>query len=79
MRLKAVRARMTHLNRRVLNPARGFVVNRLGLLGIIKHRGRRSGQQYVTPVVVVRFDECFLVPLTYGMRVDWFRNLRSAQ
>ncbi|HYB36899.1 MAG TPA: hypothetical protein VEF72_14850 [Mycobacterium sp.] len=72
---------MTHLiNRNMLNPvARRWVVDRMGLLASIQHRGRRSGKQYLTPVLAVRFGEGFLVPLPYGLQVDWFRNLTSAQ
>lgn len=80
MRLKGVRGKMTHLNRRILNPvARQFVVNRLGLLASLKHNGRRSGQEYVTPVLAVRLKDDFIVPLPYGMRVDWFRNIMAAR
>jgi hypothetical protein len=81
MRLKPIRDGMTHLiNRNMLNPvARRWVVDRMGLLASIQHRGRRSGKQYLTPVLAVRFGEGFLVPLPYGLQVDWFRNLTSAQ
>jgi len=80
MRLKPVRDGMTHFNRRLLNPVwGGLTVKRLGLFGSIEHRGRRSGKQYVTPVLVVRFGDGFVVPLPYGMQVDWFRNVMSAQ
>ncbi len=79
MRLKGVRKRMTHLNRRMLNPvARRLAVNLLGLLASIKHIGRCSGQEYVTPVLAVRFGDGFVVPLAYGMSIDWFRNVMAA-
>ena len=80
MRLKGVRERMTHLNRRMLNPvARRLAVNRLGVLASLKHIGRRSGQEYVTPVLAVPFRDGFVIPLAYGMRVDWFRNVMAAR
>jgi hypothetical protein len=79
MRLKGIRERMTHLNRRVLNPvALQLAVNLLGLLASIKHIGRRSGQEHVTPVLAVPFGDSFVVPLAYGKSVDWFRNVMAA-
>jgi hypothetical protein len=80
MRLKGVRERMTHLNKRMLNPVtRTLAVNRLGVLACLKHIGRRSGQEYVTPVLAVPFGDGFVVPLAYGTSVDWFRNVMTAR
>jgi deazaflavin-dependent oxidoreductase (nitroreductase family) len=45
---------------------------------ILRHRGRRSGKTYVTPVGARVKGELCLVPLAYGTEADWCRNIRSA-
>ena len=45
---------------------------------IIEHRGRVSGRDYRTPVVVRAVDDGFVVTLTYGTRADWVRNVLAA-
>ena len=35
-------------------------------LGLVVHRGRRSGREYQTPVNVFPADEGFVIALTYG-------------
>lgn len=43
--------------------------------GVVHHRGRSSGRQYRTPVAVLATPEHFLIPLPFGRRTDWCRNL----
>ena len=50
----------------------------LPLYGVIEHRGRRSGKVYRTPVVVRRTSDGFIVPMPWGERTDWYRNVRAA-
>jgi len=50
----------------------------LPLYGVITHRGRRSGKAYRTPVVVRPISDGFIVPMPWGERTDWFRNVRAA-
>jgi deazaflavin-dependent oxidoreductase (nitroreductase family) len=44
----------------------------------VRHTGRRSGKQYVTPIVVERVGDGFVIPLPYGTRVDWLQNVLAA-
>lgn len=48
------------------------------LYGIIEHRGRRSGKVFRTPVVVKPTSDGFVVPMPYGERTDWYRNVMAA-
>src|SRR5215210_6593579 len=48
------------------------------LYGVISHRGRRSGQLFRTPVVVRPTSDGFVVPMPWGERTDWNRNVRAA-
>jgi deazaflavin-dependent oxidoreductase (nitroreductase family) len=42
---------------------------------ILSHTGRTSGRGYATPVVALRTDEGFLIPLPFGDATQWARNL----
>src|SRR5215207_9757109 len=48
------------------------------LYGLIEHRGRRSGRIFHTVVVVRPVADGFVVPMPWGERTDWFRNVRAA-
>lgn len=50
----------------------------LPLYGVIEHRGRRSGKVFHTPVVVRPTEDGFIVPMPWGERTDWYRNVRAA-
>ena len=50
----------------------------LPLYGVLKHRGRRSGKAFRTPVVVRPVEDGFIVPMPWGERTDWYRNVRAA-
>jgi deazaflavin-dependent oxidoreductase (nitroreductase family) len=52
--------------------------SRRSTLGLLTHVGRRSGRSYQTSLGVTSFRDGFLVPLTYGPRADWYRNLTAA-
>lgn len=47
-------------------------------LGLLTHVGRRSGRSYQTSLGVAAYGDGFLVPLTYGARTDWYRNIMTA-
>jgi len=41
---------------------------------LIRHRGRRSGRVYTTPVAARRTADGFAIPLAFGELADWCRN-----
>jgi deazaflavin-dependent oxidoreductase (nitroreductase family) len=45
---------------------------------VVRHRGRSSGKDYVTPVAVIATPTTFLIGLPWGRRTDWVRNVRAA-
>ena len=64
-----------------------YVTNRLlrwftrfshGPFAIIRHVGRRSGKPYETVIWVWQMREGFVIALTYGPEVDWYRNMQAA-
>ena len=59
------------LTRRVARSSRGP-------FSIVRHVGRRSGKQYETPIIVGIIDDGFVIELTYGPDVDWYKNVLAA-
>jgi len=49
-----------------------------GPFAIVRHVGRSSGRTYETPLVVAAVPGGFVIELTYGPDVDWFRNITAA-
>jgi deazaflavin-dependent oxidoreductase (nitroreductase family) len=48
-------------------------------LGLVVHRGRRSGRRYETPVMVFADGGGFIISLTYGGdRTEWVKNVLAA-
>ena len=50
----------------------------LPLWAVLRHRGRRSGTEYVTPVAVIPTATTFVIALPWGRGTDWVRNTRAA-
>jgi deazaflavin-dependent oxidoreductase (nitroreductase family) len=66
-------------NKYVLNPLMKQVAGRRHwYAAVIEHTGRRSGKRYSTPIVANPVVGGLLVPLPYGTRVDWLRNVLAA-
>ena len=65
---------------KVLNPAivRLAGRQRVKMAAQVRHVGRTSGRHYVTPVSARRADDTIVIPLTFGSRSDWSRNVRAA-
>ena len=57
---------------------RGFANRSHGPFAIIRHVGRRSGKPYETVIMVWPTGEGFVMALTYGPKVDWYRNMLAA-
>ena len=71
--------RMRHVNKIALNKVTRPFFRWLPGLGVVVHRGRKSGQEYRTPVnVFQRPDDRFVVALTYGRDTDWVQNVLAA-
>jgi deazaflavin-dependent oxidoreductase (nitroreductase family) len=47
-------------------------------LGVVVHRGRRSGSVYQTPVNVFTSADGYVFALTYGPDTDWVKNVLAA-
>jgi deazaflavin-dependent oxidoreductase (nitroreductase family) len=48
------------------------------MAGQIRHVGRKSGRSYVTPVTARAAGDLIVVPLSFGSKSDWVRNVMAA-
>jgi deazaflavin-dependent oxidoreductase (nitroreductase family) len=46
-----------------------------GRIMVIRHRGRRSGRDYLTPVNYVQMEDEVYCMAGFGPGTDWYRNL----
>ena len=46
--------------------------------GVVRHRGRKSGRAFATPIALGATREAFMVPLPWGAGTDWCRNVVAA-
>jgi len=65
---------------KVLNPAMRKLAGRrhMVMAAQVRHVGRKSGRQYVTPVGAGLAGRTFVIPLTFGNQSNWSRNIRAA-
>lgn len=64
-----------HVTNRLLVP---LARSGAGPFALVCHVGRRSGAPYETPIIVIPVDGGFMIALTYGPGVDWYRNVLAA-
>ena len=70
---------MRRVNKIALNRLTRPLFRWLPGMGVLVHRGRRSGREFRTPVnVFPRADGCYIVALTYGTDTDWLKNVLAA-
>jgi deazaflavin-dependent oxidoreductase (nitroreductase family) len=70
---------MRHVNKVALNKVTRPLFGWLPGMGVVVHRGRKSGREYRTPVnVFPRPGGRYVVALTYGPDTDWVKNVLAA-
>jgi deazaflavin-dependent oxidoreductase (nitroreductase family) len=65
-------------NKYINNRIQGLWAWLLPPWAVIGHTGRKSGKAYRTPVFGFVGGGSFAVPILYGERTDWVRNLLAA-
>jgi deazaflavin-dependent oxidoreductase (nitroreductase family) len=50
-----------------------------GPFALVRHKGRKSGTVYETPIMVAAVPDGFIAELTYGENVNWYRNIVAAR
>jgi deazaflavin-dependent oxidoreductase (nitroreductase family) len=72
--------RLIRLIARLVNPLVLAVAGRrwMPIVGILHHRGRRSGLAYATPLGIRPLGDGFVIPRTFGEHSAWYHNVRAA-
>jgi len=77
--LDRFRNRVRYFNKAFLNKVLGRLAGTPhSPFAVVLHRGRKSGKAYQTPIIVAPVKDGFIIALTYGPKVDWFRNILAA-
>ncbi len=65
---------------RIVNPLVLLVAGRrwMPVVGILHHRGRRSGREYATPIGMRPLGDGFVIPRTFSENAAWYQNLKAA-
>jgi deazaflavin-dependent oxidoreductase (nitroreductase family) len=65
---------------RVLNPLALKIAGKrwMPILGILHHRGRRTGHAYATPLGMRPLGDSFFLPRTFGANAAWYQNVQAA-
>src|ERR1700682_892611 len=63
-----------------VNPIVLLVAGRrwMPVVGILQHRGRRSGRIYATPIGMRPLGDGFVIPRTFGDNAAWYLNVKAA-
>ncbi|TMG08359.1 MAG: MFS transporter, partial [Chloroflexi bacterium] len=48
------------------------------VVGILRHRGRRSGREYATPIGMRPLGDGFVIPRTFSDNAAWYQNVKAA-
>jgi EmrB/QacA subfamily drug resistance transporter/deazaflavin-dependent oxidoreductase (nitroreductase family) len=65
---------------RFVNPLIRVVAGRrwMPVVGILYHRGRRSGREYATPIGMRPLGDGFVIPRTFSDNAAWYQNIKAA-
>ena len=65
---------------RLVNPVVLLLAGRrwMPVIGVLHHRGRRSGRHYATPLGMRPHGDAFVMPLTFSEHAAWYRNVRAS-
>ena len=72
--------RLTRVAARSVNPLVLRIAGRrwMPIVGVLHHRGRRSGRAYATPLGMRPLGDSFVMPRTFGANAAWYHNVRAA-
>jgi deazaflavin-dependent oxidoreductase (nitroreductase family) len=65
---------------RFVNPLVLLIAGRrwMPVVGILRHRGRRSGRAYATPIGMRPLGDSFVIPRTFSDNAAWYLNIKAA-
>lgn len=68
---------LARFNKKVTNRVAGLIAGWAPGFAFVEHVGRKTGNEYRTPVNAFRRDDGYLFALMYG-ETDWLRNVLAA-
>jgi deazaflavin-dependent oxidoreductase (nitroreductase family) len=48
------------------------------VVGILRHRGRKTGRVYATPLGMREYGDAFVMPRTFSAEAAWYQNVVAA-
>ena len=70
--------RVRVLNKHVTNKIMIHICGKnFGHFAILSHTGRKSAKIYRIPILAEPFENGFVIALTYGKEVDWYKNVKA--
>jgi deazaflavin-dependent oxidoreductase (nitroreductase family) len=72
--------RVVRFAARFVNPVILLIAGRrwMPVVGILHHRGRRSGRDYATPIGMRPLGDSFVIPRTFSENAAWYLNVKAA-
>ena len=72
--------RVVRFAARLVNPLVLLIAGRrwMPVVGILRHRGRRSGREYATPIGMRPLGDGFVIPRTFSDNAAWYQNVKAA-
>ena len=72
--------RLVRFAARLVNPIVLLIAGRrwMPVVGILRHRGRRSGREYATPIGMRPLGGGFVIPRTFSDNAAWYQNVKAA-
>jgi EmrB/QacA subfamily drug resistance transporter/deazaflavin-dependent oxidoreductase (nitroreductase family) len=72
--------RLVRFAARFVNPLVLLIAGQrwMPVVGILHHRGRRSGREYATPIGMRSLGDGFVIPRTFGDNAAWYLNVKAA-
>lgn len=65
---------------RLVNPPVLVIAGRrwMPIVGVLHHRGRRTGRAYATPLGMRPLGDGFVIPRTFSENAAWYQNVQAA-
>jgi deazaflavin-dependent oxidoreductase (nitroreductase family) len=78
MNEQALLDRIRVFNKYVTNKVMILIAGKnFGHFAILSHVGRKSGKKYRIPIIAEPLNGGFVIALTYGKQVDWYKNVEA--
>jgi deazaflavin-dependent oxidoreductase (nitroreductase family) len=76
---QAIYDRIRKINKHFTNKIFIHIAGRkFGHFAILCHIGRKSGKEYSIPIIAEPFENGFVIALTYGVKIDWYENVKAS-